>query len=59
MVAIGTRLKSFLEEKGLPFESIPHRCDFTAQETAAVRRASSSPRPSSCASPISCGRSNR
>jgi Ala-tRNA(Pro) deacylase len=35
MHAINPRLKSLLDEKTVPYEMIPHRRDYTAQETAA------------------------
>jgi Ala-tRNA(Pro) deacylase len=35
MTAICSRLKSFLDEKGVAYQSIPHMPDFTSQETAA------------------------
>lgn len=35
MFAISTRLKTFLDDKGVRYEPMHHRSDFTAQETAA------------------------
>jgi len=38
MPAVSTRLRTFLEERKVPFEVVHHRLDFTAQEAAADTR---------------------